>query len=170
MAKISARVTKDDASLALNRLTGSGGGGAGRAGLGVVNGRSVADRAAHTMVHEVLPDVFYGNLYNWKKTLRPGTPLLDTATHLVSGFVYSVAGSVATIKNLFRYAHIHDKGATIRAKNVPLLKFKPRGLGWMSKKEVVIPQRRFMYWSRMAITRVVRSVKSMLRAAMRGRA
>jgi len=162
---MSATVTKNEASLALKRLTGGAGGG-GRGGA--VSGPSIADRAAHTMVHEVLPDVFYGNLYNWKKTLRPGMPLMDTGTHLVSGFVYRVAGSIATIKNIFRYAHVHDKGMTIRAKNVPLLRFKPRGLGWMSKKEVVIPRRRFMFWSALAKTAVMRSVNSMLRAAVRG--
>lgn len=161
----SAKVTKNEATLALKRLTGGPGGGSGR---GAISGPSIADRAAHTMVHEVLPDVFYSNLYGWKKTLRPGMPLLDTGTHLVTGFVYKVSGAVATIKNLFKYAHIHDKGAVIRAKNKPLLKFKPRGLGWMSKKEVVIPARRFMYWSMLAKTAVMRSVNSMLRAAVKG--
>lgn len=153
---MSAKITKDEATLALKR-TAAG-----------VSGPKIAGRAAHTMVHEVLPDVFYGNLYNWKKTLRPGMPLLDTGTHIASAFVYAVSGSVATIKNLFKYAHVHDKGAVIRAKNRPVLTFKPRGLGWMSKKEVTIPPRRFMYWSALAKTMVMRSVNSMLRATVKG--
>lgn len=162
---ISATVTKNGAMLALNRLTGGAGN---SGGGGAIAGPKVADRAAHTMVHEVLPDVFYSNIYGWKKTLRPGMPLLDTGTHLAPAFVYRVSGAVATIRNLFKYAHVHDRGMTIRAKNKPLLKFKPRGLGWMSKKEVTIPRRRFMYWSAYAKAAVMRSVNSMLRAAVRG--
>jgi phage gpG-like protein len=150
-------------------VNGTGGaGGAGRGGNGGISGPSVADRAAHTMVHEFLPDVFYSNLYGWKKTLRPGMPLLDTATHLVTGFLYRVMGATATISNRFKYAHVHDKGMTIRAKRAPRLTFKPRGLGWMSKKEVVIPQRRFMYWPELAKRAVIRSVESMIQATMKG--
>jgi phage gpG-like protein len=163
---MSAKVTKDGATLALNRLTGGGsGGGASRA---AVSGQRIADTAAKAMVHEFLPDVFYSNLYNWKKTVRPGQPLLDTGTHLASGFVYSTSGAVATIKNLFKYAHVHDRGMTIRAKSAKNLRFKVRGVGWFSKKEVVIPQRRFMYWSALARDLVMRRVREMLARARAG--
>lgn len=172
-----ASVTKDGAQLALGRLTGANGGGGGWGGRGAsasaggpLSPENVAGRAAHSMVHEFLPDLFYSNLYGWKKTIRPGMPLLDTGTHLAQGFVYAVSGATATIKNLFKYAHVHDKGMTIRAKNAKNLRFKIRGVGWYQKKEVTIPQRRFMYWSNQARTAVMRSVESMIRAARRGTA
>lgn len=147
----SATVTDKGAGLAIKRTQSA------------VSGQKVADTAAHAMVHQFLPDVFYSNVYRWKKTVRPGQPLLDTGAHLVSGFVYSTTGATATIRNLFKYAHIHDRGATIRAKNVPYLRFKIRGVGWFRKKEVVIPARRFAYWSRLAVDFVMRSVRGMVK-------
>lgn len=153
----SAKVTKDGATLALKRVAGG------------VTGQKVADTAARAMTHEFLPDVFYSNLYNWPKTVRSGQPLLDTGTHLASGFVYSTSGATATIKNLFKYAHVHDRGMTIRAKNAKNLRFKVRGVGWFSKKEVVIPQRRFAYWSTQAREFVMRRVRAMVKATREGR-
>ena len=154
----SASITDKGASLSIGRL--------GKA----VSAPKVAETAAHAMVHEFMPDVFYSNLYNWKRTIRPGQPLLDTGTHLASGFVYSVSGAVATIRNLFRYAHVHDKGMTITAKRAKYLRFKIRGVGWVQKKQVTIPQRRFAYWSQMARDFVMRRVQGMVRATREGRA
>ena len=133
---------------------------------GAMDGGKIADIAARAMVQEWLPQVFARNLYGWPAPLRGGMPLNDTRTHLASGFVYAVAGAVATIRNLFKYAAIHDKGATITAKRAKYLRFKiGRGADarWVQRKSVTIPQRRFMYWPQSAVDFVTKRVNEYIR-------
>ncbi len=128
---------------------------------GAMDGGKIAGIAARAMVHDWLPQVFARNVYGWKPPLRGGMPLNDTRTHLASAFVYSVAGAVATIRNLFKFAVIHDKGKTITAKNAKYLRFKiGRGADarWAQKKSVTIPQRRFMFWHTDSVKLVVHRV------------
>lgn len=122
------------------------------------------------MVQSFFPDLFRGNLYQWPSPLRGGVPLWDTGTHILSAFSYGVAGKLGWIRNGFKYAHVHDKGMTIKAKDAKYLRFKIRGGGWAQKKEVTIPRRRFMFWSASA-TRFARGrVENLVRLAAKRRA
>lgn len=168
----SATVTKDGASIALNRLTGGGGGrGAASPSAGAVSGPNIVDDIGKGMVLNFLPRVFDTNMYGWTPVKRDGrqTPLLRSqrqVSRIRSAFFYSVAGSVATIKNIYKFAHIHDKGATIRAKNATYLRFKV-GDRWASKKSVTIPQRRFAYWSEQARAFAVNRATLLIQQALR---
>jgi len=107
--KLSAGVTDKGVKLALNRAEKA------------IDSRVIADKAAHVMVHEYLPMVFKTNKYGWPApSWRSGKPLMDTATHLVSGFVYQIVATtgeaVARIHNTFRYAWVHDKGYVSKPK------------------------------------------------------
>lgn len=130
----------------------------------------VATTVVRGMVQTFFPQVFESNLYQWPAPLRGGMPLLDTRTHILSAFDYSVSGAVGTVRNRFKYAHIHDKGATITVKNAKYLRFKIRGGGWARKKSVVIPRRRFMYWSASASRFAKGRVDNLLKQARKAEA
>lgn len=153
----------------------------------------VAEVAAKAMVYTWLPRVFDTNEYQWPAVQRGGTPLRKSArqsSHIRSAFVYSVTGAVASIRNVFKYAHIHDKGATIHAKNVrevvqnctsskgkkftrtmkmKVLAFQI-GKEWVHAASVTIPARRFMYWPETAKKFVLGRVNFYLRETRRGKA
>lgn len=85
----------------------------------------------------------------WAATIRGEGILQDTGT-MKNSFFATVKGPEVVIGNTQKYFPTHERGATIRAKNVPYLKFKLRGVGstptskggfWRSKKEVTIPER-----------------------------
>jgi len=188
----SAKVTKDGATLALNRLTGNGGGGGAgsvRAGMSPISGPNIVEVVGKGMVLNFLPRVFDTNMYNWPAVDRGGHPLLRSqrqVSRIRSAFYYSVAGAVATITNIYKYAHIHDKGATIEAKNertvvqnctskkgkkftrtlkVKMLAFKTKD-GWAFAKSVTIPQRRFAYWSEQASAFALNRARGVIRKAL----
>jgi len=176
---MSAKITDKGVAVALGRLTGNGGGG-GRgntvAGSAPLSPQNIADIAAKAMTYTYLPRVFDTNEYGWKPTLREGgTPLVKSArqaSRIRSAFVYSVAGAVATIRNLYKYAFVHDQGAAgggfvIKAKNAKMLRFKI-GDRWTQKKQVTIPQRRFMYWSDGATRFVMARVNYFIRSLVKG--
>lgn len=56
---------------------------------------------------------------------------------------YKVKGNRVVIGSNLPYAGVHEKGATIRAKNAPYLVFRI-GKRWISAKEVTIPARPFL--------------------------
>jgi len=156
------------------------------------SGPKIAEIAARSMVYTWLPRVFDQNSYGWKPVERGGTPLRRgqrTASSIRSAFVYSVAGAVASIRNVFRYAHIHNDGATITAKNertvtqnctskkgkkftrtvtMKVLAFKV-GDVWWHAKSVKIPQRRFMYWPPAAKAFVLDRVNFFIKDARKGK-
>ena len=122
------------------------------------------------MVQGFFPDLFRANAYQWERPLRGGVPLWDTGAHILSAFSYGASGALGWIRNGFRYAHVHDKGMTIRAKNAKYLRFKIRGGGWAQKKEVKIPRRRFMFWSASAVRFARGRVENLVRLAAKRRA
>ena len=73
---------------------------------------------------------------------RDGQPLRDTGRLMNSMTHRATAGGVAIGTNV-EYAGTHQQGATVKAKNKPLLKFKTPA-GWISKKAVTIPARPFL--------------------------
>ena len=56
---------------------------------------------------------------------------------------YKVTGNRVVIGSNLKYARIHEKGGTIRARNSPYLVFRI-GNQWISTKEVTIPERAFL--------------------------
>ena len=143
------------------------------------------------MVQSFFPDLFRGNLYQWPRPLRGGVPLWANAgTHILSAFYYGVAGKLGWIRNGFKYAHVHDKGMTIKAKNertvvqnctskkgkkftrtvkMKVLAFKV-GDEWVHAKSVKIPRRRFMFWSASATRFAHGRVENLVRLAAKRRA
>jgi phage gpG-like protein len=78
----------------------------------------------------------------WKPTLRGGQILRDKAILMNSVKPSATATSFELSTNVV-YAGVHQRGATIKAKAGRYLKFKVGGK-WAQKRQVVIPQRRFM--------------------------
>jgi phage gpG-like protein len=97
-----------------------------------------------------MPAAFAAGGYGtWPSVLREGRPLIDTGA-LMGGFVSSMGadGRSVVITNTGRpkmIQGVHQFGATIRAKNVPFLRFRI-GEQWVSKKQVTIPPRSFFVW------------------------
>lgn len=79
----------------------------------------------------------------WAAVLRGGRPLRDTGVHLMNAVTYRVEGSTVLVGVPPAWASVHQFGATIRAKNVPYLRFKV-GNRWARKKQVTIPARPFL--------------------------
>jgi phage gpG-like protein len=64
-----------------------------------------------------------------------------TRTHIYNA-LHAVASNESVVVGVpYAWARVHQFGATIRAKNVPYLRFLIRGKGWASKKQVTIPAR-----------------------------
>jgi phage gpG-like protein len=77
------------------------------------------------------------------QTLRDTGALMNSipANMQVEGTTVSVGpGGTAA-----RYAAIQARGGTIEAKNKPYLRFRIPGVGWVSKKKVMIPARDYTY-------------------------
>jgi phage gpG-like protein len=136
------------------------------------NPKDLMTEAGEIMVRSVLPQVFRDSGApgpRWKDpVLRPGgKPLLDTG-RLSKSITYTatdrelVVGVPSGLGALSKSARVHQYGATITAKNVPYLIFPIRGatgmkpVGWVKKKQVTIPQRRFLFWSTEALEKIKR--------------
>ncbi len=95
----------------------------------------------------------------FKPVVRGGQPLRDTSTHIY-GAIHSRATDNAVVIGVpYAWAKVHQYGATIRAKNVPYLRFMIRGKGWVTKKEVTIPARPWLGVSREDSTAMLRIVR-----------
>jgi phage virion morphogenesis protein len=91
--------------------------------------------------------------------IRGGKPLRDTGAHIYNT-LHSVASSSAVVVGVpYGWAIVHQQGATIRAKNVPFLRFQIRGKGWFSKKQVTIPARPWLGVSRDDVTEILAIVQ-----------
>lgn len=75
---------------------------------------------------------------------RAGTPILtDTGQHLLASVASTSTAEEAEWGASWEFAHIHQDGATISAKNAPALRFQSGG-SWHSAKSVTIPARPFV--------------------------
>ena len=82
----------------------------------------------------------------WKATRRGGQILTQT-NHLGSSITYNATAKGVEVGTNLKYAAIHQFGGKIKAKKAKFLKFKtPRG--WVQKKEIVIPARPFIGFSK----------------------
>ena len=79
----------------------------------------------------------------WAPVRRKGSPLRDTGQHLMNAVNTRVGSNYIQIGVPYKWGAVHQFGATIRAKNVPFLRFKINGK-WISKKQVTIPARPFL--------------------------
>lgn len=83
----------------------------------------------------------YGNAWA-HPVFRDGQPLRDTG-RLMNSITHQADASGVSVGTNVIYGATHQAGATITAKNKPLLRFKtPKG--WISKKSVTIPARPFL--------------------------
>lgn len=93
-------------------------------------------------VKQVDPD---GNA--WKVTVRkiinPSAKILRKSGVLFNSIQRKVHGKSVFIGTNLSYAETHQEGAVIKAKNKKFLKFSIEG-GTFFKKQVTIPQRRFI--------------------------
>lgn len=93
-------------------------------------------------VKQVDPD---GNA--WKVTVRkiinPSAKILRKSGGLFNSIQRKVHGNSVFIGTNLSYAEVHQNGAVIKAKNKKFLKFSIEG-GTFFKKQVTIPQRRFV--------------------------
>lgn len=93
-------------------------------------------------VKQVDPD---GN--PWKTTVRkilnPSAKILRKSGVLFNSIQRKVHGNSVFIGTNLSYAEVHQNGAVIKAKNKKFLKFSIEG-GTFFKKQVTIPQRRFV--------------------------
>lgn len=93
-------------------------------------------------VKQVDPD---GNA--WKVTVRkiinPSAKILRKSGSLFNSIQRKVQGKSVFIGTNLSYAKTHQEGAVIKAKNKKFLKFSIEG-GTFFKKQVTIPQRRFI--------------------------
>lgn len=93
-------------------------------------------------VKQVDPD---GN--PWKTTVRkilnPSAQILRKSGVLFNSLQRKVDGNSVFIGTNLKYAEVHQNGAVIKAKNKNFLKFTIEGRTFF-KKEVTIPQRRFI--------------------------
>ena len=78
-------------------------------------------------------------------TSRNGVPLNDTRQHIYNKITHIAdRDSVAVgLNENVNIAATHQFGATIKAKNVPYLRFKTQH-GWRAVKQVTIPKRPFL--------------------------
>jgi len=83
----------------------------------------------------------------WLPSIRTrlvGGKILYQSGKLKNSIYVKVNGQSIQIGSDLHYAKTHQFGATIRPKYKPLLKFKLANGKWISKKQVIIPQRRFL--------------------------
>ncbi|QRE74386.1 phage virion morphogenesis protein [Methylobacterium aquaticum] len=75
---------------------------------------------------------------------RNGTPILtETGQHLLASVAFYASSEEAVWGAAWEFAHIHQEGAVIAAKNAPYLVFFSGG-AWHSAKSVTIPARPFV--------------------------
>lgn len=83
----------------------------------------------------------------WKPSFRAratgGKTLTDSA-RLKQSITHNAGPRRVEVGTNVRYAGVHQRGATIRAKNGGRLKFKLPGIGFVSPRQVVIPKREFL--------------------------
>lgn len=75
--------------------------------------------------------------------LRDGQPLRDTG-RLQRSFTTEVTNRGFSIGTNTKYAKTHQKGMTIKPVRAKALKFKVRGKGWFTRKQVTIPARKML--------------------------
>ncbi len=98
--------------------------------------------------------------------VRGGKPLRDTGAHIY-GALHSVATDNAVVVGVpYAWARVHQFGATIRAKNVPYLRFMIRGKGWVTKREITIPARPWLGVSASDGTAIVGIVRRAMQQAI----
>lgn len=111
-------------------------------------------------VDKLLPDIKEGILKGMKlatlyaegqakKLGFAGRPYLNVGTgHLRRSIIGTVKQEgdeyIGSVGSDVIYANILHEGGTIRAKNVPYLKFKLPNGQWVSKKSVTIPSRKYI--------------------------
>lgn len=75
---------------------------------------------------------------------RNGTPILaETGQHLLASLAWYASAEEAVWGASWEFAHIHQEGAVIVAKNAPYLTFFSGG-AWRRAKSVTIPARPFI--------------------------
>jgi len=106
----------------------------------------IMDAIAHHMEASVKQTLTEGGppQGKFKPVLRGGTPLVDTGGTIRDRIhVSGVSAKQARIGAGFKYAHVHQFGMVIRAKDAEYLRFQVGGR-WARVKEVTIPARPFM--------------------------
>lgn len=88
-----------------------------------------------------------------EKTAPDGTPwapnragssiLMETGQHLLKSVAFYASAEEAVWGASWEFAHVHQEGAVINAKDSPYLTFFAGG-AWRSKKSVTIPARPFV--------------------------
>jgi len=79
----------------------------------------------------------------WPDNLAGTSILQDTGTNLLDSIAFSSGEDVAEWGASWEFAHVHQFGAVIKAKNAPFLSFAHAG-GYARVKEVTIPERPFV--------------------------
>lgn len=79
----------------------------------------------------------------WKPNWHGGSILLQSGDHLLGSVANTASADQAEWGAGWEYAHVHQYGATIKAKDAPFLKFM-LGESFVKTKEVTIPARPFV--------------------------
>jgi len=96
----------------------------------------------------------------WQENLEGTSILVQTGQHLLASIAWTSSADEAEWGSTWEYAHVHQDGMTIRAKDAPALAFHVGGK-FVHAKEVDIPARLFVGLSadnRQEITDVVTDV------------
>lgn len=120
-------------------------------------------------IHEHFEDEKGDENKKWKKSIRAGMQGGKTLTDkgFLKGELFQESTNTqASIVSKTEYASIHNFGGVIRAKNKPFLRFKI-GDKWSSKKEVTMPERRFMWISNKSINMIVNTIAEYIERSWR---
>lgn len=82
----------------------------------------------------------------WPKSYRAsasGGQTLSDKSHLKNSISYQANATGVEVGTNNKYAHVHQDGMEIKAKNVKFLRFQVGG-GWVRKQKVTIPKRPFL--------------------------
>ena len=82
----------------------------------------------------------------WPKSYRAaarGGQTLSDKGHLKNSIDYQASATKVEVGTNIKYAHVHQEGMEIKAKNAKSLRFRGVG-GWVKKKKVTIPKRPFL--------------------------
>lgn len=79
----------------------------------------------------------------WKENLRGGDILVETGQHLLYSIAYTASPDEAEWGSSWEYAHVHQDGMVIKAKDAPPMVFSLGG-GTVFAKQVEIPARPFV--------------------------
>ena len=82
----------------------------------------------------------------WPKSYRAaarGGQTLSDKGRLKNSISYQASATKVEVGTNVKYAHVHQEGMEIKAKNAKFLRFRVGG-GWAKKKKVTIPKRPFL--------------------------